>query len=172
MEHLSSPLVFSEIDVARSLVFCAVFCKSLFVLLYFIFRPLCCLSFFNLQLLIIPLVSSNFSWLTTNNLIMWQLSTELRVIMWQLSTDLRVIMLQLSTDLRVIMLVIYWPEGNNVTVIYWPEGNNVTVIYWPEGNNVTVIYWPEGNNVTVIYWPEGNSLFLLYSHKLISMKQS
>jgi hypothetical protein len=149
MEHPSSPLVFSEIDVARSLVFYVVLCKSLFVLLYFIFWPLCCLSF-NLQLLIIPLVSSNFSWLITNNLIMWQL----------------------STDLRVIMLVIYWPEGNNVTVIYWPEGNNVTVIYWTEGNNVTVIYWPEGNNVTVIYWPEGNSLFLLYSHKLISMKQS
>ena len=90
MEHPSSPLVFSEIDVARSLVFYVVLCKSLFVLLYFIFWPLCCLSF-NLQLLIIPLVSSNFSWLITNNLIMWQLSTDLRVIMWQLSTDLRVI---------------------------------------------------------------------------------
>ena len=36
------------------------FCTSLFVLLYFFFRPLYCL-FFDLRLLITPLVSSNFS---------------------------------------------------------------------------------------------------------------
>ena len=41
LEHLSSPLVFSEVHVARSLVLCV----YLFVLLYFFFRPLCCLSF-------------------------------------------------------------------------------------------------------------------------------
>jgi hypothetical protein len=34
-EHLSSPPVFSEVRVTRSLVFC-LFCRSLFVLLYFI----------------------------------------------------------------------------------------------------------------------------------------
>ena len=34
-------------------------CKSLFVLLSVFFWPLCCLSFFNLQILITPLVSSN-----------------------------------------------------------------------------------------------------------------
>jgi hypothetical protein len=32
-EHLSSPLVCSGISVARSLVFCVVFCRSLFVFL-------------------------------------------------------------------------------------------------------------------------------------------
>ena len=32
-EHLSSPLVCSEISVARSLVFCVMFCRSLFVFL-------------------------------------------------------------------------------------------------------------------------------------------
>jgi hypothetical protein len=35
------------------------FCRSLFVLLYFFFWPLYCVSFFYLRLLIIPLVSSN-----------------------------------------------------------------------------------------------------------------
>jgi hypothetical protein len=38
-EHLSSPPVFSEVRVTRSLVLC-VFCRLLFVLLYFFFWPL------------------------------------------------------------------------------------------------------------------------------------
>ena len=37
------------------------FCRSLFVLLYFFFWPLCCLSFFDMRILITPLVSSNSS---------------------------------------------------------------------------------------------------------------
>jgi len=40
-EHLSSPPVFSSVCVARSLVFCVVFCISLFVLLSFISFDLC-----------------------------------------------------------------------------------------------------------------------------------
>jgi len=43
--------------------------RSLFVLLYFSFWPLCCLSFFELRLLLVaPLVSSSYSyskWQTT-----------------------------------------------------------------------------------------------------------
>jgi hypothetical protein len=38
------------------------FCRSLFVLLYIFFWPLCCLFFFNIQILITPLVSSNSSY--------------------------------------------------------------------------------------------------------------
>ena len=45
-EHLSSPPVFSGIGVTRSLLLCAMFCRSLFVLLSFFFWPLCCLSFY------------------------------------------------------------------------------------------------------------------------------
>jgi hypothetical protein len=37
------------------------FCWSLFVLLYFFFWPLCCLFFFDVRILIAPLVSSNSS---------------------------------------------------------------------------------------------------------------
>jgi hypothetical protein len=55
-EHLSSPSVFSGVYVTQSLIFCVVFCRLLFVLLYFFFWPLCCL-FFDLQLLITPQVS-------------------------------------------------------------------------------------------------------------------
>ena len=38
------------------------FCRSLFVILSFFFWPLCCLSFFDLRILITTLVSSNSSW--------------------------------------------------------------------------------------------------------------
>ena len=55
-----SPPVFSEVGVAESLVFCVMLCRSLFVLLSFLFWPLYCV-FFDLSILISPLVSSNFS---------------------------------------------------------------------------------------------------------------
>jgi hypothetical protein len=42
--------------------FICMFCRSLFVLLYFLFWPLCCLFFFDIRILINPLVSSNSSW--------------------------------------------------------------------------------------------------------------
>ena len=51
-EHMSSPPVFSRVRVARSLVFCVVFCRSLFVLLSVFFWPLCCLSSYDLRILI------------------------------------------------------------------------------------------------------------------------
>ena len=57
-----SPQVFSGVEwvvhVARSLVFCVVFCRSLFVLLSLFFWPLCCL-FFEVRFLITSFTSSN-----------------------------------------------------------------------------------------------------------------
>ena len=58
-EHLSSPPVFSGVHVTRSLVLCVCFVDRC---LYFFFWPLCCLFFFDLRILITPLVSSNSSW--------------------------------------------------------------------------------------------------------------
>ena len=52
----------SGVRLARSLVFCAMFCVSLFVLLTFFSWPLCCLSIFSIRLLINPLVSSSLSY--------------------------------------------------------------------------------------------------------------
>ena len=49
--------------IPRSLVLCVMLCISLFVLLSFIFWPLCCLYFFDLRILITHLISSNSSWL-------------------------------------------------------------------------------------------------------------
>jgi len=49
--------VFSGVRVARSLGFYLVFCRLLFVLFFW---PLYCPSFFDLRLLITPLVCSNF----------------------------------------------------------------------------------------------------------------
>ena len=42
--------------------FMCVFCRSLFVLLCFFFWPLCCLSFFDIRILITSMVSSNSSY--------------------------------------------------------------------------------------------------------------
>ena len=58
---------FSVVRVTRSLVFCVVFPGSLFVLLSFFLWPLCCLSFFDLRILITSLVSSNSSYINTYN---------------------------------------------------------------------------------------------------------
>ena len=44
-QHSSSPLVFSGLCVARSIVFWVVLCRSLFVLLSLSLWSLCCLSF-------------------------------------------------------------------------------------------------------------------------------
>ena len=57
----SSSLVFSAVRVAGYLIFCAMFCTSLFNLVFFLFWPLYCLSFFDLGILITPLKSSNSS---------------------------------------------------------------------------------------------------------------
>ena len=49
--------------LSLSLAFCVLFCRSLFfVLLYVFFWPLCCLFFFDIRILITPLVSSNISY--------------------------------------------------------------------------------------------------------------
>ena len=44
-------LIFSGVRITRSLVLCVMFCRSFFVLLSFLFWPLCCLSF-DLRILI------------------------------------------------------------------------------------------------------------------------
>ena len=62
-DHMSSSQVFSGVRVARSLVLCVMFCRSLFVLLSLFFCLLCFLSFLDLWILITPLVSSNSSYL-------------------------------------------------------------------------------------------------------------
>ena len=56
-QHLSSHPIFFRIWFVPSLVFCVIFCRSLFVLLSFFFWPLYCQSFFDWQLLITLLVS-------------------------------------------------------------------------------------------------------------------
>jgi hypothetical protein len=47
--------VFSGVHVTRSLVLCVMFCRSLFVFLYFFFWPLRCLFFFDIRILITSL---------------------------------------------------------------------------------------------------------------------
>jgi hypothetical protein len=55
--------------------FICMFCRSLFVLLSFFFWPLCCLLFFDLRIMITPLVSSKSSYLNLSVYIEYNLST-------------------------------------------------------------------------------------------------
>ena len=52
---------FNWVHIARSIVFCVMFYRSLFVFVSFFFWPLCCLSF-DLRLLLTLLVYYNFSY--------------------------------------------------------------------------------------------------------------
>ena len=60
-EHLGSPPVFSGVHVTRSLVLCVCFVDRCLSFCPFFSWPLCCLFFFDLQILVIPLVFSNSS---------------------------------------------------------------------------------------------------------------
>jgi len=78
-ENMNSPQVFSGVRVALSLVFCVMFCNSVFVLLFFFFRPLYYLSF-DIRLLVTPLVlqtfRKTFSSMRTSSVLV-QLTTQL-----------------------------------------------------------------------------------------------
>ena len=61
-EHLSSPAIISEVRVTQSLILCVCFVhRCLSFCIFFFFWPLCCLFFFDIRILIAPLVSSNSS---------------------------------------------------------------------------------------------------------------
>jgi hypothetical protein len=75
-EHLSSYPALNRVHVTQSLVVCVVFCRSLFVRLSVFFWRLCCL-FFDLQLLITPLVSSNLSHRVNNSKYLLNISISL-----------------------------------------------------------------------------------------------
>ena len=60
-EHLSSPPGFSGDSCYSIFSFMCMFWRSLFILLYVFFCPLRCLFFFDVWILIAPLVSSNSS---------------------------------------------------------------------------------------------------------------
>jgi hypothetical protein len=66
-EHLSSPPVFSGARGTRFLVLCVCFLDRC---LHFFFWPLCCL-FFDIRILITPLVSSNSSYNYIGDVIMF-----------------------------------------------------------------------------------------------------
>ena len=63
-EHMRSPPDFQWGSCYSIFSFICMFCGSLFVLLYFFFWPLCCMFFFDIRILIAPLVSSNNSQIT------------------------------------------------------------------------------------------------------------
>ena len=59
-EHMSSPPVSSEVHVTQSLVLYVCFVDRCLIIFFW---PLCCLFFFDIRILITPLVSSASRWL-------------------------------------------------------------------------------------------------------------
>ena len=73
-------------------IFCFIcmICRSLFVLLYFFFWPLCCLFFFDMRFLIVRLVSSNsFSSKLFSETLEFLIDNILVMFGWRFSTDSR-----------------------------------------------------------------------------------
>jgi hypothetical protein len=71
-EHMSSPLDFRGVRITRSLVSCAMSCRSLFVLLSFFFWPLCC-QFFCLLAIVLSVLLS-FGHCVVCSSVFWPLS--------------------------------------------------------------------------------------------------
>jgi hypothetical protein len=61
-EHMSSAPFFSEVRVTQFLVLCVCFADRCLSFCTFFFLPLCCLFFFDIQILVVLLVSSNSSY--------------------------------------------------------------------------------------------------------------
>ena len=74
-EHLRLSPDLSGVRVARSSVFCVMFCRSLFVILSFFLWSLCYLPFFDLRLLITPLVFQIFFFPVYSNIFFVSLMT-------------------------------------------------------------------------------------------------
>jgi hypothetical protein len=73
-EHLSAPRFFSGVRITRSLVLNVCFADPCLSFCTFFFLPLCCLFFFDIRIVIAPLVSSNSSYsiLFYRNTYNWQ----------------------------------------------------------------------------------------------------
>ena len=90
------------------------FCRSLFVLVFFFFWPFCFLSFFDLRILINPLVYSNsfhqerkfgpFYWSTCSKPAEWGVTTFMCAMSIDVASDTTIFLLALWTGLTVIFL--------------------------------------------------------------------
>ena len=90
-EYLRSPPIFSGVRVARSLVLCVMFCRTLFFLLLFCFCPLCSLSFFELRILSTPCIlcpSLNYAFWVSHCVLCPSLNSAFWVSLWYFQTFL------------------------------------------------------------------------------------
>jgi hypothetical protein len=116
-EHLSSPPVFSGVPVTRSLVLYVNFVDHF---LSFFFWPLCCLFFFDIRILIAPLVSSNSSWNSSSYTITMRCLSHYKVytvvgIVWH-----RYIYIRFGEIRRArVTVMMLNATFNNISVISW-----------------------------------------------------
>ena len=94
--------------------FCVVFCKSLFVVLFFFFWPLYCLSFFELRFLITP--------------------TFLKIYLYTLQTTFFVFGLFVLKLLSIFNFLPFWPK------YYCTETSYQYIHYWPD-TNLSIYNW-------------------------------
>ena len=96
-EHLMLSPDLSGVRVARSSVFCVMFCRSLFVILSFFLWSLCYLPFFDLRLLITPLVFQIFFFPVYSNILFVSLMTD--------GIDLELVFTNSSSSISVRKLI-------------------------------------------------------------------
>ena len=115
--NLISPLVSSNsskqkyiynnkiiILIALILSFLGMFCRSLFVLCHFFFWPLCCVFFFDLRIMITPLVSSNSSY---SNHVFFKLSNCIKYVCGY------------AYRIIEVMIMVFNATFSNISVISW-----------------------------------------------------
>jgi hypothetical protein len=166
-EHHSSLSTFTGLLATHS-VFCVVFCRSLFVLLSFLFWLLRYLSF-DLRLLIIPLVSSNFSIYRSQNYcidILYLINSCLKQILWKLFNRIRISARKPSESWCWMMMITYNTMVNRKstkgqTMIYktlqktkyWATGTPIEAeseLWWSDARRITLVT----NTVTSREWPK------------------
>ena len=135
LEHPGSPPVFGGIHVTRSVVLCVLLCSSLFVLLSFFFWPLCCLSFFDLRILITPLISSNSSWKLWNSyhfiLFVCFITWNMRMLVQKVCLDVifEVESLHMSTPAVSLLLFLHLPWKQDYGCHFWHFLHFVLVLF-------------------------------------------
>ena len=99
LEHLSSPPDFQWGSCYSIFSFICMFCRSLFIF----FWPLCCLFFFDIQILINPLVSSNSSINMFSSSLYHVVILTFFVYMSELSMDYQLYMIISVDDFTMLM---------------------------------------------------------------------
>jgi len=134
------------------------FCRLLFILLYFFFCPLCCLFFFDLRILITPLVSSNSSWPEEFDFGLDKCKQWWSIIQSLSAKRPRILEHTKTRQTTLYIHVLAWDMYTNVGGLYFFDlwfqitlsiSSNMSVKFWLCDHTSSMMYW--WRNVTWMY---------------------